>query len=33
MSGYDIIGIVLFLMLAVIFLEFALDVIAEDEDD
>lgn len=33
MSGYDIIGIVLFLMLAVIFLEFAMDVIAEDEDE
>lgn len=33
MSGYDIIGIVLFLMLAVVFLEFALDVIAEDEDE
>lgn len=33
MSGYDIIGIILFLMLAVIFLEFSLDVITEDEDE
>ncbi len=33
MSGTDIIAIVLCLLLAGIFLEFALDVIAEDEDE
>jgi hypothetical protein len=33
MSGSDIIGIILCLLVAGIFLEFALDVIAEDEDE